>query len=306
MRTDAADVEQLATPPAFQSIGFARKLKNNLATTLFVGAFVIAVVPLLWVLFTLLERGLQPVLSATWWTHSFNGLLPKDFGGGIYHALVGTLLEGLVCTVISVPLGVLVGVYLIEYGRQTQSRFARVATFMVDILSGLPSIVAGLFIYALWITTFGFHRSGFAVALSLVLLMLPMVVRVTETMLLIVPHELREASYALGVPKWKTILRIVLPTALSGILTGVMLGLARVLGETAPLLILVGYSRSINFDLFNGEMASLPLTIYTERSTGTIAGDYRMWGAALTLVIVIMLINLLATLLSKVFAVKTK
>ncbi|GAA2814750.1 phosphate ABC transporter permease PstA [Saccharopolyspora taberi] len=304
MRTDTADVEQLATPPAFHRLSFGRKLKNNIATTVFAAAFVLAVIPLLWVLFTLLQRGLTPLLAADWWTHSFNGLLPTDFGGGIYHALIGTLLQGLVCAVISVPLGVLVGVYLIEYGRD--SRFARVATFMVDILSGLPSIVAGLFIYALWITTFGLNKSGFAVALSLVLLMLPVVVRVTETMLLIVPDELREASYALGVPKWKTIVKIVLPTALSGIVTGVMLGLARVLGETAPLLILVGYANSISFNLFQGEMASLPLTIFMERSTGTAAGDYRMWGAALTLVVVIMLINLLATLLSKLFAVKTK
>ncbi|QIZ35040.1 phosphate ABC transporter permease PstA [Saccharopolyspora sp. ASAGF58] len=304
MRTDTADVEQLATPPAFQRISFGRKFKNNLATTLFAAAFVIAVVPLLWVLWTLLERGLKPLLSVDWWTHSFNGLLPNDFGGGVYHALTGTLLQGLVCAVIAVPLGIMVGVYLIEYGRE--SRLARIATFMVDILSGLPSIVAGLFIYALWITTFGFSRSGFAVALALMLLMLPVVVRVTETMLLIVPDELREASYALGVPKWKTIVRIVLPTALSGILTGVMLGLARVLGETAPLLILVGYSSSISFNLFGGEMASLPLAIYMERSTGTVAGDYRMWGAALTLVLVIMLINLVASLLSKLFAIKTK
>ncbi|MEV0089232.1 phosphate ABC transporter permease PstA [Saccharopolyspora sp. NPDC003752] len=304
MRTDTADVEQLATPPAFQRISFGRKFKNNLATTLFGAAFVVAVVPLLWVLWTLLERGLKPMFGSTWWTNSFNGLLPNDFGGGINHALIGTLLQGLVCAVISVPLGIMVGVYLIEYGRE--SRFARIATFMVDILSGLPSIVAGLFIYALWITTFGFSRSGFAVALSLVLLMLPVVVRVTETMLLIVPDELREASYALGVPKWKTILRIVLPTALSGILTGVMLGLARVLGETAPLLILVGYSSSISYNLFGGEMASLPLVIYMERSTGTVAGDYRMWGAALTLVLVIMLINLVASLLSKLLAIKTK
>jgi phosphate transport system permease protein len=304
MRTDTADVERLATPPAFQSIGAARKFKNGVATTLFTAAFLIAVVPLLWVLWTLLERGLRPLLSVDWWSHSFNGLLPNDFGGGVYHALVGTLLQGLVCAIFAVPLGVLVGIYLVEYGRQ--SRLAKVATFMVDILSGLPSIVAGLFIYALWITTFGFHRSGFAVALALLLLMLPVVVRVTETMLLIVPDELREASYALGLPKWKTVVRIVLPTALSGILTGVMLGLARVLGETAPLLILVGYSNSISFNLFNGEMASLPLTIYMERSTGTVAGEYRMWGAALTLVLVIMLINLVATLLSRLFAIKTK
>lgn len=304
MRTDTANVDQPAIAPAFQPLSFTRKLKNSIATFAFAFAFVIAVIPLLWVLITLLQRGLAPILSASWWTHSFNGLLPTDFGGGVYHALIGTLLEGLVTAVIAVPLGVMVGVYLIEYGRD--SRLAKVATFVVDILSGLPSIVAGLFIYALWITTFGFNRSGIAVSFSLVLLMVPVVVRVTETMLLIVPDELREASYALGVPKWKTIVKIVLPTALSGIVTGVMLGLARVLGETAPLLILVGYSSAMNFNLFGGEMASLPLAIYSEKGTGTDAGDARMWGAALTLVLLIMLINLVATLLSKLFAVKTK
>ena len=304
MRTDTADVDQPAAQPAFQQLTIGRKVRNNLATFAFSAAFVVAVIPLLWVLFTLLARGLAPILNPSWWTHSFNGLLPTDFGGGVYHAIIGTLLQGLVTAVLSVPLGVMVGIYLIEYGRD--SRLAKVATFMVDILSGLPSIVAGLFIYALWITTLGFNRSGIAVALALVLLMVPVVVRVTETMLLIVPDELREASYALGVPKWKTILKIVLPTALSGIVTGVMLGLARVLGETAPLLILVGYASSINFNMLHGEMASLPLAIFAEKGTGTAAGDARMWGAALTLVLVIMLINLVATMLSKLFAVKTK
>lgn len=304
MRTDTADVERPATPPTFQHLGLGRKLKNHTATALFGLAFAIAVVPLLWVLYTLVTRGLVPLLGTEWWTHSFYGLLPNDLGGGIYHAMVGTLEQAGVCALIAVPLGVVVGIYLIEYGRD--SKLSKATTFMVDILSGLPSIVAGLFIYALWITTFGFDRSGFAVSLSLVLLMLPVVVRVTETMLLIVPDELREASYALGVPKWKTILKVVLPTSLSGIVTGVMLGLARVMGETAPLLILVGYSRSINFNLFDGPMASLPLTVYTARKTSTEAGEYRMWGAALTLVLLIMLINLLATLLSKLFAVKTR
>ncbi|NYH78825.1 phosphate transport system permease protein [Actinopolyspora biskrensis] len=304
MRTDTADIERPAKTPAFQQLSPGRKAKNHIATTLFALAFVVAVIPLLWVLFTLVRRGLSPMLNADWWTHSFYGLLPNDFGGGIYHALVGTLEQTFVCALISVPLGVSVGIFLIEYGRN--SRLARTTTFMVDILSGLPSIVAGLFIYALWITTFGLDRSGFAVSLSLVLLMLPVVVRVTETMLMIVPDELREASYALGVPKWKTIVKVVLPTSLSGILTGIILGLARVMGETAPLLILVGYSRAINFNLFDGPMASLPLTVYTARKTSTEAGEYRMWGAALTLVLLIMLINLIATLLSKLFAVKTK
>ena len=143
---------------------------------------------------------------------------------------------------------------------------------MVDILAGVPSIVAALFIFALWIATLGFPQSAFAVSLALVLLMLPVVVRNTEEMLKLVPDELREASYALGVPKWKTIARIVMPTALPGIISGILLALARVMGETAPVLVLVGYSRSINFDVFDGNMASLPLLIYTELTNPRPAG----------------------------------
>jgi phosphate transport system permease protein len=153
----------------------------------------------------------------------------------------------------------------------------------------------------------GFPQSAFAVSLSLVLLMLPVVVRSTEEMLRLVPDELREASFALGVPKWKTIARIVLPTALSGIVTGVMLALARVMGETAPVLVLVGYSHAINFDIFDGNMASLPLLIYNQLTTNpNPAGVQRFWGAALTLIIVIMFFNLLAAVISRFSAIKTK
>jgi phosphate transport system permease protein len=170
--------------------------------------------------------------------------------------------------------------------------------------------VAALFIYALWITTLGLPRSGFAVSLALVLLMIPVVVRSSEEMLRIVPDDLREASYALGVPKWKTIVKIVLPTALSGIISGVMMALARVMGETAPLLVLVGYSAYVNFDLFKNEMASLPLLMNNERVTNSMApgsvGFDRIWGAALTLVIIIALINLLATVISRLVAPKKK
>ena len=146
---------------------------------------------------------------------------------------------------IAVPIGVLGAILLVEYARGT--KVARAVSFTVDILSGIPSIVAALFIYAFFITILGLGRSAVAVSLALVLLMLPVVLRSTEEMLKLVPDSLREASYALGVPKWKTILRVVIPTAFSGISTGVMLGLARVMGETAPLLILVSYAVGINF-----------------------------------------------------------
>jgi phosphate transport system permease protein len=228
-----------------------------------------------------------------------------EAGGGVYHAIIGTLLQGLVCALISIPVGIMVAVYLVEYGGGT--RFGRITTFMVDILTGVPSIVAALFIYALWVATLGFQRSGFAVSLALVLLMIPVIVRATEEMLRIVPMDLREASYALGVPKWKTIVRIVIPTALSGIVTGIMLALARVMGETAPLLILVGYAQAMNFDMFGGFMGSLPGMMYDQISAGAGANPVptdRLWGAALTLILLIAILNIGARFVAKIFAPK--
>jgi phosphate transport system permease protein len=171
----------------------------------------------------------------------------------------------------------------------------------------VPSIVAALFIYALWVATLGFARSGFAVSLALVLLMIPVIVRSTEEMLRIVPMDLREASYALGVPKWKTIAAIVIPTALSGIVTGILLALARVMGETAPLLILVGYAQAMNFDMFSGFMGSLPGMMFDQTSAGAGANPVptdRLWGAALTLVVLIALLNVGARFIAKFFSPK--
>lgn len=304
MSAPAADLDRLASPPAFQHISGVRRFKNALATVVFTLCFVIALVPLVWVLYTVISRGLPHILTADWWTKSLGGLTARQKGGGVYHAIYGTLVQGIVCAVFAVPLGILVGIYLVEYGEK--SRLKRATTFMVDILSGVPSIVAALFVYALWITTLGFHRSAFAVSLALVLLMVPLVVRTTEEMLKIVPDELREASYALGIPKWKTIMKIVVPTALSGILTGVMLAVARVMGETAPVLVLVGYNPFINLNIFDGNMASLPLLMSDQRANPTAAGEIRIWGAAITLVLIITLFNLLATATSRLVAVKTK
>lgn len=289
---------------AFRSVGTARKVRNAVATWLVTLAFVVALAPLAWLLYTVLARGYRAILRGDWWRNSLKGVLPEEFAGGVYHAIYGTLVQGLVCALIAVPVGVLTAVYLVEYGGR--GRLARVTTFMVDMLSGVPSIVAALFVFAVWISTLGFSQSALAVSLALVLLMLPVVVRSSEEMLRLVPDELREASYALGVPKWKTIVRIVLPTALSGMVTGVMLALARVMGETAPVLVLVGYSRSINYDVFDGNMASLPLLIYTELTNPEAAGVQRVWGAALTLIIVILFFNLLASVISRFSAVKSK
>lgn len=300
-------LEAPATTPAFQQVSLARKVKNGLATTLVWLSFLIAVVPLVWVLYTVVANGIKRIPYTNWWSQDLGNYLSDEVGGGVLHAIVGNLLQGLVCAIIAVPIGMLVAIYLVEYGR---GKLMKATTFMVDILSGVPSIVAALFIYALWITTFGLPRSGFAVSLALVLLMIPVVVRSSEEMLRIVPDDLREASYALGVPKWKTIVKIVLPTALSGIIGGIMMALARVMGETAPLLVLVGYSAYTNWDIFSGEQAALPLLMNNERVTNSMdpgsVGFDRIWGAALTLVLIIAIINLLATVFARLVAPKKK
>lgn len=282
--------------PTFRQVSTGRRIKNNIATVLFALCFLIALVPLGWVLGMVLINGFEAVISLDWWQNSQKGILPDQTGGGVYHAIYGTVVQSAVAAVIAVPLGIMAAVYLIEYGT---GRFAKITTFMVDILAGVPSIVAALFIFALWIATLGFPQSSLAVALALVLLMLPVVVRNTEEMLKLVPDELREASYALGIPKWKTILKIVIPTALPGMISGILLALARVMGETAPVLVLVGYSKSINMNIFDGNMASLPLLIYQELANAEDAGRQRVWGAALTLILLIALLYLAAAGVNK-------
>jgi phosphate transport system permease protein len=279
-----AALDSLVKGPTFHPISASRKIKNRLAALLFGASFLIALVPLIWLLYTVLERGFRAVTSSTWWNKSLAGVMPEQFAGGVYHAIYGTIIQAAIAALLAVPLGIMAAVYLVEYGR---GWFARTTTFMVDILAGVPSIVAALFIFSLWIATMGFPQSALAVSLALVLLMIPVVVRNTEEMLKLVPDELREASYALGIPKWKTILRIVVPTALPGIISGILLALARVIGETAPVLVLVGYARSINYDPFDGNMASLPLLIYTELINPEEAGRLRVWGAALTLILIV-------------------
>ena len=288
---------------AVQPISLSRRIKNKIAATFFLVSFGIALVPLIWVLWIVVQRGGYAITRPGWWSHSLRGVLPEQFSGGVYHALYGTVVQAAVAAIIAVPLGFMTAVYLAEY---RSGRLAKFTTFMVDVLAGLPSIVAALFIFSLWIATMGFEQSAFAVSLALVLLMLPVVVRSTEEMLRLVPQDLREAGYALGLPKWKTIMRIVVPIAMPGIITGVLLSIARVMGETAPVLVLVGYSRSINFDIFNGNMASLPLLIYSELNNPEHAGFLRVWGAALTLIIVVALVYLVAALANRLIAMRRR
>ena len=286
-----------------------RKAKDRIATTVIYGCFLLALVPLVWLLWTVLSRGVAAMTNHGWFTGDQRGVTYRDAGGGALHAIVGTLQQVALCTVISVPIALLVAIYLVEYGR---GPLARATTFMVDILTGIPSIVAALFVYAVFVTTLGGQRAGWLVSLALVMLMIPVVVRTTEEMLRLVPDELREASYALGVPKWKTIVKVVLPTAMSGIMTGIVLGVARVAGETAPLLVLVGYSPNDNNNLFSGPQGSLPGMIkdqYGNLGSTTILRDGhkvtvqyaadRMWGAALTLIVLVMALNLLARVIAR-------
>jgi len=272
-----------------------RRARDRFATSLISTAFVLAVLPLVSVLGYTIQRGVDK-LTPYFLTHSMRGVGARDDTGGVYHAIVGTLEQVGLATLIAVPIGLFTAIYLVEYGR---GRLASTVTFFVDVMTGLPSIVAGLFVYAFWILMLGFQASGFAGSLALMILMLPTVVRSAEEMLKLVPNELREASLALGIPKWRTVLKVVLPTAFGGIVTGVMLSIARVIGETAPLLLLVGLTQSINTDPFSGWQSALPLFVYDQNHAGNAFAEERAWAGALTLILIVMLLNLAARLIAR-------
>ncbi|MEZ0094573.1 phosphate ABC transporter permease PstA [Streptacidiphilus sp. EB129] len=267
-----------------------RQAKDRLATSLVWAAFILAVLPLFGLIWFTVAKGIG-VINANFLTHSMNGVLATDTNGGLYHALIGSLEQVGLATAFAAPVGILTAVYLVEYGR---GRLRSAVTFFVDVMTGVPSIVAGLFVLSLWIMILNMPFTGFAGAIALAILMLPTVVRSTEEMLKLVPNELREASLALGVPKWLTVIRIVLPTALGGIVTGVMLAIARVAGETAPVLLLVFGFDGINANPFSGAQSNLPLYVYQQYSLGTDASQARAWGGALVLIVVVMLLNLVA------------
>jgi phosphate transport system permease protein len=267
-----------------------RQARDRLATSVVWVCFLLAVVPLASLIWETVARG-SKVLDGYFLTHSMNAVVTLQPGGGAYHALIGTLEQIALSTVIAAPLGLLTAIYLVEYG---SGRLARAVTFFVDVMTGIPSIVAGLFILSLWVLILGFGYSGFAGALALSILMMPIVVRSTEEMLKLVPNELREASLALGVPKWRTILKVVLPTAVGGITTGIMLAVARVAGETAPVLLLVFGAASINGNPFEGAQSSLPYYVYEQWKLGNEASYDRAWAAALLLIAFVMLLNLVA------------
>lgn len=281
----------------------ARKATDRLITSLVATAFIIALLPLVSLMWTVISSGLAR-FDIQFFSESMRNVIGE--GGGALHAIVGTLIVTLIAAVISVPIGLLTSVYLVEYGR---GMLARGITFFVDVMTGIPSIVAGLFAYALFALFFGPGiRNGFMGSVALSVLMIPVVVRSSEEILRLVPNELREASYALGVPKWLTVLKIVLPTSLAGLSTGIMLAIARVIGETAPLLIVAGFTTSMNYDPFSDRMMTLPVFVYTQYTQAAglhaQASIDRAWTGALTLIIIVMLLNLVGRIIAKAFAPK--
>ncbi|MFE9882791.1 phosphate ABC transporter permease PstA [Streptomyces sp. NPDC005784] len=278
-----------------------RQAKDRIATTLVWACFVIAVIPLASLIWETIKRGAK-AFDMYFLTHSMGVVADNEPGGGIYHALLGTLEQVGIATLIAVPIGVLTAIYLVEYGR---GKLAGAVTFFVDVMTGIPSIVAGLFVLSFWILILGMGYSGFAGAMALAILMMPVVVRSTEEMLKLVPNELREASLALGIPKWRTIIKVVLPTSIGGITTGVMLAVARIAGETAPVLLLVWGTNFINNNPFDGPQASLPLYIYRQYSAGTDVATDRAWAAALALILFVMILNMGARAIARWKAPKT-
>jgi len=290
---------------ASRAVEGERAATDRFVTALVTVAFVVAVLPLVSVVWTTVSRGL-PRLDAAYLTQSMYGIIGE--GGGAYHAIMGTLIVTGIATLISVPIGTMTAIYLVEYGGD--NRLSKVVTFLVDVMTGIPSIVAGLFSLALFTLVFGPGlRLGIMGSIALSVLMIPIVVRAVEEMLRIVPARLRESSYALGVPKWRTIVKVVLPTAASGIASGVVLAVARVAGETAPLLVTVGIASSTNLNPFENRMAVLPVFAYYQIKFPGIPPQAfidRAWTGALLLIILVMTLNVAARVLARALAPKTR
>jgi phosphate transport system permease protein len=300
-----------------------RKIKNFLIGGLITLSFLIILIPLVSLIFTNVVEG-AGMLSGDFLSKTMRGVVGGSAPyGGIYHAIMGTLEVTLGAMIISIPIGILCAIYLNEYSqyRKKDRKLAKWINNFVDIMSGIPSIVAGLFAYAIFALIFGPGTVfGFVGSAALAILMLPTVIRGTGEMLRLVPNELREASLGLGVSKTRTILSVVLRSAIPGIITTVLLAIARVIGETAPLLITVGSVDNTNTNLFGGRMETLPVYIYNEYSQGlancsanallegcreTIHYD-RAWAAALVLVAIVLILNILGKVLGKVLKAKER
>jgi phosphate transport system permease protein len=274
-----------------------------LATYLIWMAFAIVCIPLVWLIGTVIHKGASTI-SWSFLTSTMHNVQPDTVGGGLWHALLGTIIITVGASVIAVPLGLMSAIYLVEYGRG--KRLAQVVTILVDVMTGIPSIVAGLFALAVFTLLFGTGvKMAFGASVALALLMTPTIVRSTEEMLRLVPDDLREAAYALGVPRWRTITKVVLRTSFGGILTGIMLAVARVIGETAPILVVIGVTPNLNTDPFGGLMATLPTFILDQYRSASDVGYANAWAGALVLIALVMILNLIARVIGKIFAPKT-
>jgi phosphate transport system permease protein len=269
-----------------------RKLVDRIMTVLAYACTAIAIIPLTWIVIYVIIKGLGA------WDAEFFTELPRLYGGGggVRNGIIGTIEIVGLASLMGIPIGVMAGIYLAEYG---DNRLGGVIRFMADTLTGVPSIVVGLFAFGVVVTTTG-GFSAFAGAVALAILMIPVITRTTEEIIRLVPHSIREASLGLGVSRWKTIVRVVVPTALSGIVTGVLLAVARVAGETAPLILtILGTNFPISPNIFNGPSTTLSLQIYQLGGQPSPQVVEVAWGAALLLVLIVLGISITARLVFK-------
>jgi phosphate transport system permease protein len=281
----------LREPPSW------RRTKNRIATVLMVLSFVLVIIPLGFVLFIVIAKGAS-VISWSFLTSAIPVNVAPANEGGIGPAIVGTIEIVALATVLAVPLGVLAAVYLNEYG---DNKFlARLIGFMADVMTGVPSIIMGLFIFSIWVLHFGY--SGLAGAFALGALMLPIVIRSSDEMLKLVPNSLREGAYAIGATKSRVTVTVVLPAAIGGIVSGALLAVARAAGETAPLLFTILTVTSVNTNVFNGPNTSLPSQIFSNASSPYVGAQARGWGTALTLIAIAFILMIVARFVTARFA----
>jgi phosphate transport system permease protein len=279
-----------------------RRRKNQIATFVMWAAFVLILIPLVWVIFTVIQKG----ITAISWQFLSGSPIPANVAalgtGGMWPAILGTLEITGFAAVIAIPLGVLGAVYINEYGGN--GWLARFIAFLADVMTGVPSIVMGLFIYTIW--TLHYSYSGMAGSFALACLMLPIVIRSTYEMLLLVPNELRQASYALGASKARVVLSVVLPAAVGGITSGALLAVARAAGETAPLLFVILSTQNTNANLFAGANTALSTQIFANAQSPYVGAEDRAWGAALTLIVIAFVLMLGARLITARFTRYTR
>jgi phosphate transport system permease protein len=276
-----------------------RRIRNQLATAWLVASVVLALLPLGWVMVTVVQNG-----SAQFgWAFLVENIpiSRTKVGPGMGPAVLGTLLITGAAALLAIPLGILGAVYLNEYGKT--NRLASVIRFMSNVMTGVPSIVMGLFIVVVWVLPRK-ESSGFAGSLALACLMLPVVIRSTEEMLKLVPDELRQASYALGNRKWRTVMSVVLPSAVGGITSGAMLAVARAAGETAPLLVTIAVVNRPNPNIFSGANTALAPQIFQGALDPNLGVQQRAWAAALTLILLVFVFTVIARWISSRFALR--